>query len=146
MVGRAYDTYYALKYPDGRVIDISGGAGDTETWTFYSHTGVNTGMSFGRQHLAASQGRGLWQLGFKTGHTSMDYGGQISVQKIRVRMSRAQSEAFRAALEAASKVKGGHYMPYHKDSYTYIDECLKRSTGYSAADFHLNAGLFNWGG
>jgi RHS repeat-associated protein len=146
MIGATYDLAYTLKYPDGRVIDLSGGEGG-EKFSFYYHPGYESPLGFGRQHIRVGDPNGgYWEIGdaragwFGPG---LSWGGWIGTQKITVIMSSAQAAVFRAALAAGAQKSGG-YAIFHRDSYTYISECLKLATGKSAADLHINPGLFHY--
>ncbi|HEY3356583.1 MAG TPA: RHS repeat-associated core domain-containing protein [Polyangia bacterium] len=145
-LGATYDLYYTLKYPDGRVIDLSGGAGG-EAFAFYYHTGYEMALSGGRQHIRVGDPNGgFWELGsadvgwFGPG---LGWGGWITTQKITVIMSPAQAAAFRGALQQGAQT-GGNYQGYHADSYAYISQSLQFATGKTAADLHINPGLLNW--
>jgi RHS repeat-associated protein len=146
MVGATYDLAYSLKYRDGRVYDLSGGAGG-ETFTLYAHTGYENPLAFGRQHIRVGDPQGgFWELGdFSIGHfgPGLGWAGWGSTQKIKVIMSPTQAAAFRAALEKGSQA-GGAYMGFHADSYTYISAALQFATGKGAADLHINPGLIHW--
>ncbi|HEY3357994.1 MAG TPA: toxin TcdB middle/N-terminal domain-containing protein [Polyangia bacterium] len=145
VLGSTYDLAYSLRYPDGRVIDLSGGQGG-ETFEFYYHTGYEMGMSFGRQHIRVGDGGGFWEIGDARGGSfgpGLGWGGWVSTQKVTVIMSPAQAAAFRGALTKGAQTNGG-YQGFHADSHTYISAALQYATGKSAADLHINPGLINW--
>jgi RHS repeat-associated protein len=146
MVGATYDLAYSLKYPDGRVYDLSGGAGG-ESFTLYCHTGYESPLAFGRQHIRVGDPQGgYWELGdFSSGWfgPGLGWAGWGSTQKVTVIMSPTQAAAFRGALEKGAQT-GGAYQGFHRDSYYYVDAALQYATGSSASDLHINPGLINW--
>jgi RHS repeat-associated protein len=145
MLGATYDLAYTMRYPDGRVVDLSGGQGG-ETFEFYYHTGYEMGTSFGRQHIRVGDGGGYWEIGdSRTGYfgPGLGWGGWVSTQKVTVIMSPAQAASFRGALAKGAQVTGG-YQGFHADSHTYISAALQFATGKSAADLHINPGLIHW--
>jgi RHS repeat-associated protein len=146
IIGSTYDMVYTLRYPDGRTIDLSGGEGG-ETFTFYYHTGFENPLAFGRQHIRVGDARGgFWELGDKRAGffgPGLGWAGWVGTQKIRVIMSPTQAAAFRAALAAGGQ-GGGRYEGFHRDSYYYVSAALQFATGHSAADLHINPGLFHW--
>jgi RHS repeat-associated protein len=146
MLGATYDMAYTLKYPDGRVIDLSGGSGG-EKFTFYYHSGYESPLGFGRQHIRVGDPEGgYWEIG-DTGAgkfgPGIGWGSWISTQKITVILNPTQAAIFRGALAEGAKGKGG-YVIFSRDSYTYISESLLKATGKSAADLHINPGLFHF--
>jgi RHS repeat-associated protein len=146
IVGATYDLAYSLRYPDGRVYDLSGGAGG-ETFTLYSHTGYENPLAFGRQHIRVGDPQGgYWELGdFSAGWfgPGLGWAGWGSTQKIKVILNPTQAAAFRAALQQGAQ-QGGAYIGFSRDSYYYISAALLYATGKSAADLHINPGLIHW--
>jgi RHS repeat-associated protein len=146
MVGATYDLAYSLKYPDGRVYDLSGGTGG-ETFVFYTHTGYENPLAFGRQHIRVGDPEGgYWELGdFGSGFSGpgISWATWGATQKVKVILSPTQAATFRAALQKGAQA-GGAYQGFHRDSYTYVSAALQFATGKSAADLHINPGLIHW--
>lgn len=145
MIGATYDLFYTLKHPDGRTYDLSGGQGSV-VLTFYYHTGFETSSSFGRQHIRVGGDTrgGYWEVGdWKNGRHNFGWGSWITTQKIKVIMNPTQARVFFSILERSAGQQGG-YVLFHTDSHTYVSAALQAATGKSAADLHINPGLFHY--
>ncbi len=144
-VGSTYNFSYTLAYPGGRTYDLRPpGATSKDTFTFYYHMGYESPFSFGRQHIRVGTGNGFWELGSDGPNffgPGLGWGGWITTQKITVIMDNTQASAFIQALTSEAKHIGG-YIIFVADSYAYISNALKAATGVSAADLHINPGLF----
>jgi RHS repeat-associated protein len=148
MIGASYDLAYSLKYPDGRVIDLTNGQGG-DKWVFYYHTGYGSGMAFGRQHIRVrdpltGQYIEIGDTGAGWYPPTLGWGGWTSISKVTVIMSPEQSAQFRQALTVAVS-SGGTYWMFHSDSYTFIQAAFNGANlGVSWSSLHINPGLFHW--
>ncbi|HEY3357488.1 MAG TPA: RHS repeat-associated core domain-containing protein [Polyangia bacterium] len=148
LVGTTYDLVYTLRYPDGRVIDLTGGAGGV-AFEFYYHTGFESAMAFGRQHIRVKGPDGCyWEVGDAgTGNLGpgLDWGGWISTQKVTVIMTPASAQKFVDAMTKAAQGNAA-YVGLWKDSNAYISASLQSAIGKTAADLHINPGLIHFDG
>ncbi|HEY3352256.1 MAG TPA: RHS repeat-associated core domain-containing protein [Polyangia bacterium] len=148
VIGSTYDLAYTLRYPDGRVIDLSGGTGGV-AFEFYYHTGFESSMAFGRQHIRVKGPDGCyWEVGDAgTGNLGpgLDWGGWISTQKVTVIMSPGSAQKFIGAMTKAAQANGA-YVGLWRDSNAYISASLQYATGKTAADLHINPGLIHFDG